>query len=88
METVRYTFHFSLAQDLKERALRCIQSVEYTKAINYYERILKYIKMNNQDSDYQLALPIKIAANSNAALCHLKTKDYQKAKFKAAKVSS
>jgi len=72
--------------DLKERALKCIHAKEYQKAIDYYERILKYTACNKQDSDYALAFPFKLSANLNVALCYLKTKEFLKAKMKCEKV--
>lgn len=74
------------SKELKERALKCIKASEYQKAIDYYERILQFVRINKEDSDYPLGLPYKIAANSNAAMCFLKLKDYNKALVKTEKV--
>lgn len=71
---------------LKKKALKCINAKEYKKAIQFYDRILTFVKINKNDSDYQVGLPYKIAANANAALCFLKLTDYQNAKLRCEKV--
>jgi len=81
-----YTEKLEKAQELKDRALKCIKAGEYEKAIVYYDRVLTHVKINKQDSDYHQCLPYKISAHCNAALCYLKTKDYIKAKTRAEKV--
>jgi len=83
---MNYDEKLEKAQDLKDRGLKCVRACEYIKAIDYYERILKYIAINKEDSDYVRGLPFKISSNLNAALCYLKTKDYLKAKLKSEKV--
>lgn len=83
---MNYDEKLEKAQDLKDRGLKCVRACEYQKAIDYYERILKYIAINKEDSDYQRGLPFKIASNLNAALCYLKVKDFSKAKLKSEKV--
>jgi len=83
---MNYDEKLEKAQDLKDRGLKCVRACEYQKAIDYYERILKYISINKEDSDYPRGLPFKISSNLNAALCYLKIKDYMKAKLKSEKV--
>lgn len=83
---MNYTEKIDKSKDLKERGLKCVRACEYQKAIEYYERIMKYVATNKEDSDYVIGLPFKIAANLNAALCYLKTKDFLKAKVRSEKV--
>jgi len=83
---MNYDEKLEKVQDLKDRGLKYVRSCEYQKAIDYYERILKYIRMNKEDSDYMRGLPFKISSNLNAALCHLKLQEYLKAKIKSEKV--
>lgn len=83
---MNYNEKIDKSKDLKERGLKCVRACEYQKAIDYYERILKYVAANKEDTDYVIGLPFKIAANLNAALCYLKTKDFLKAKVKSEKV--
>ncbi|XP_057291892.1 peptidyl-prolyl cis-trans isomerase FKBP5-like [Hydractinia symbiolongicarpus] len=74
------------AQVLKERALKCIKVEEYAKANEQYTRILKFVTINKEDSDYKRGLPFKIAATSNAAFCYLKLGDFHNACIKSEKV--
>jgi len=74
------------AYELKERGLKCFKATKYEKAIEYYERMLTFVKKNKQDTDYSQTLPFKIAANSNAALCYLKLNDFAKAIAKTERV--
>ena len=71
------------SQDLKNRGLACIKKGDHAKAIEYYERILKTVVGNKDEGDFKEALPFRIAANLNAALCYLKIKDFAKAKTKS-----
>lgn len=83
---MNYDEKLEKAHDLKDRGLKCVRSYEYQKAIDYYERILQYIRINKEDDDYARGLPLKIAGNLNAALCYLKLENYLKAKVKSEKV--
>jgi len=76
------------AQTLKDRAVKCIKANEYEKAIEFYERILKFVQINSEDSDYVLGLPFKIASHSNQALCYIKLHDYHNAKLQCNEVIS
>jgi len=71
------------SKDLKERGLQCIKKGDHPRAIEYYERILKYVATTKDETDFHEGLPFRIAANLNAALCYLKIKDFTKAKVKA-----
>jgi len=73
---MQYSEKLERSQVLKERALPLFKMGEYHKAMEFYERILKMVKVNKLDSDYPKGLPFKISALSNIALCYLKLKDF------------
>ena len=73
---MQYPEKLERSQMLKERALPLFKSGEYHRAMEFYERIIKMVKINKLDSDYPKGLPYKISALSNIALCYLKLKDY------------
>lgn len=67
------------ANFLKERGTKYYRKGDIAKAIEDYSRLLKYVQVNEQDSDYPKALPLLISGTSNLAMCHLKMKDYHNA---------
>jgi len=64
------------SQSLKDRALPHFKIGRYNQAIEFYERIITFLKTNKLDNDYQRGLPMTISAISNIALCYLKIKDF------------
>lgn len=60
---------------LKDRGLKFYQSGEYKKAIQQFTRLLKFVEINKQDSDYPKGIQMIISGNSNMALCYMKLQD-------------